>query len=52
LVVGIGQEVFQLAYKQRTLVFDDFRDLATDMIGGLIALVIVAIIQRWRNRQT
>jgi glycopeptide antibiotics resistance protein len=51
LVVGIGQEVFQLAYKQRPLVFDDFRDLATDMIGGLIALGVVMIIQRWRNHK-
>src|SRR5689334_21398914 len=28
LAAGIGQEMFQLLYKARPLVFDDFRDLA------------------------
>lgn len=50
LLVGIGQELFQLAYKQRRLVYDDFRDLVTDLCGGLVALALVMLIQRWRTR--
>ncbi len=51
LIVGIGQEAFQLAYKQRPLAFDDFRDLITDMVGGLCALLMVMVIQRWYRRR-
>jgi hypothetical protein len=39
LLVGVGQELFQLIYKQRPLVFDDARDLVTDLLGALVALV-------------
>jgi hypothetical protein len=41
LLAGVGQEAFQLLYKGRLLLFDDMRDLATDLIGLLVALAIV-----------
>ncbi len=37
VLIGLCQETFQLAYKQRPLEFDEFRDLITDMIGSGIA---------------
>jgi len=44
LLAGVGQEAFQALYKGQLLVFDDTRDIATDLIGGLAAL---ALIQAW-----
>jgi hypothetical protein len=38
LLAGLGQEAFQLLYKGRLLLFDDVRDLATDLAGLLLAL--------------
>src|SRR5262245_13553515 len=38
LLAGVGQEAFQLLYKGRPLVYDDLRDLATDLAGLLLAL--------------
>jgi len=40
-LAGVGQEAFQLLYKQRPLAFDDARDLATDLVGLLAAFVVV-----------
>jgi hypothetical protein len=48
LLVGLGQEGFQLLYKQRSPVFDDARDLATDLAGALVAFVLVWL---WRRRR-
>ena len=41
LSLGVAQEAFQLLYKQRPLVFDDFRDLASDAVGFVVAFVVV-----------
>ena len=41
LLAGVGQEAFQLLYKGRLLLFDDLRDLATDLFGLLLAFAIV-----------
>ena len=50
LLAGVGQEVFQLLYKGRLLLFDDMRDLVTDLIGLLAAFAIVWVWGRlWRR---
>jgi hypothetical protein len=41
LLVGVGQEFFQMLYKGRLLLFDDSRDLLTDLAGVLVAFAIV-----------
>jgi hypothetical protein len=41
LCFALGQEAFQLAYKQRPLVFDEFRDIVTDTIGAGTAYLMV-----------
>lgn len=41
LAAGIAQEFFQLLYKQRPIVRDDFRDLGTDFVGAALAFLIV-----------
>jgi hypothetical protein len=41
LLAGVGQETFQLLYKGRLLLFDDMRDLVTDLLGLLLAFAIV-----------
>ena len=43
LLVGVGQEFFQMLYKGRLLLFDDTRDLATDLAGAALAFVVVAV---------
>jgi len=48
LLAGLGQEAFQLWFKRRGLVFDDGRDLAIDLIGVTVALVIGVRRQRGR----
>lgn len=40
LLLALGQEAFQLMYKQRPLVFDDFRDILTDLVGMGAAYVL------------
>ena len=47
LLVGVGQEFFQMLYKGQLLLFDDGRDLLTDLLGILVALVMVQI--WWRR---
>jgi hypothetical protein len=52
VLAGIAQETFQLLYKQRPLEPDELRDLATDMVGGFLALAIVrsgAWLRRFRH---
>jgi hypothetical protein len=50
LLVGVGQEAFQLLYKGRLLLFDDMRDLVTDLIGLLLAFALVWAWRRlWRR---
>jgi len=46
LLVGVGQELFQLLYKGRPLLFDDGRDLLTDLAGIVVAFAMVWIWQR------
>src|SRR5262245_20035300 len=50
LLAGVGQEAFQLLYKQRLLVFDDTRDLVTDLAGLLLAFAIVWVWERLHDR--
>jgi hypothetical protein len=45
LLAGVGQECFQLLYKQRGLAFDDGRDLLIDLVGLAIAY---ALARGWR----
>jgi hypothetical protein len=47
LLVGVGQEFFQMLYKGRMLWFDNGRDLLTDLVGLLVAFAVVWI---WRRR--
>ena len=47
LLVGVGQEFFQMLYKGRLLLFDDGRDLLTDLAGLLVAFAVVWI---WRRK--
>jgi hypothetical protein len=47
LMIGVGQEFFQMLYKGRLLLFDNSRDLLTDLIGILGAFVVV---WAWRRR--
>jgi hypothetical protein len=50
MLAGVGQEAFQLLYKRRLLLFDDLRDLATDLVGLLAAFAIVWVWGRlWRR---
>jgi hypothetical protein len=51
LLAGLAQEGFQLAYKQRPIEFDEFRDLATDLFGGLAAFAIAMLIARWQKKR-
>jgi hypothetical protein len=52
LLAGVGQEAFQLLYKGRLLLFDDVRDLVTDLLGLLLAFAIVwAWGQIWRHER-
>lgn len=46
LLVGVGQEFFQLLYKGRLPLFDDGRDLLTDLAGMIVAF---AMIWSWRR---
>jgi hypothetical protein len=41
LLAGVGQEAFQALYKSQLLVFDDARDLATDLIGLVLAFAVM-----------
>lgn len=49
LLAAVAQESFQLLYKQRALVFDDFRDLVTDSVGFVVAFIVVRLWSRRRN---
>ena len=49
LLVGVGQEFFQMLYKGRLLLFDNSRDLLTDMAGALVAFAIVWMWGRLRS---
>jgi len=46
LLAGVGQEFFQMLYKGRLLLFDNSRDLLTDLAGALVAFAIV-----WARRR-
>jgi hypothetical protein len=47
LQFGLGQEFFQMLYKGRLLLFDDSRDLLTDLVGMIVAFVAVRL--WWRS---
>jgi VanZ family protein len=49
LLAGIAQEGFQLAYKQRPIVFDDVRDLIPDMFGAALALGVIQLASTLRH---
>ena len=51
MLAGVGQEFFQMLYKQRLLLFDDSRDLLTDLAGIILAFVIVWSWQQFRARR-
>jgi hypothetical protein len=51
LAAGIGQETFQLLYKNRPLVFDDFRDLAVDLTAALLVFLAVRLCRQVRQRR-
>ncbi len=48
LLAGVGQELFQMLYKGRLLLFDDGRDLLTDLAGIVVAF---AVVWCWRQIQ-
>jgi hypothetical protein len=51
LLVGVGQELFQMLYKGRLLLFDNSRDLLTDLAGVVVAFAIVwAWGRRWGEK--
>jgi glycopeptide antibiotics resistance protein len=52
LIVGIGQEAFQLAFKQRAIVLNDFTDLLIDLIGAALAFGVVYAWTRWRQQDS
>jgi glycopeptide antibiotics resistance protein len=43
LLAALGQEFFQLLYKQRPIEFDDIRDLFTDAVGMAAAYVALRL---------
>jgi hypothetical protein len=51
VLAGVGQEFFQMLYKRRLLLFDDSRDLLTDLAGIILAFVIVCCWQQFRARR-
>jgi glycopeptide antibiotics resistance protein len=51
LLAGIGQETFQMLYKGRLQRFDSARDIATDLLGGLLALGLAQGWARWQRRE-
>jgi hypothetical protein len=51
LLAGIGQEFFQMLYKGHVLLFDNSRDLLTDLAGVLVAFAIVRAWQRYRGEK-
>ncbi len=48
-LAGLGQECFQLLFKQRPINFDDGRDLVVDLAGLALAFVLVQIWEWWRR---
>jgi hypothetical protein len=46
LIVGGGQEFLQMLYKRQLLLFDDGRDLLTDLAGIMLAF---ALVWMWRR---
>ena len=50
-LAGLGQEFFQLLFKQRPINFDDGRDLVVDLAGLALAFAVAWVWQRrWRER--
>lgn len=46
LLAGVGQELFQLLFKQRSVAFDDGRDLVVDALGLALAFGVVWLATR------
>jgi hypothetical protein len=51
LMVGVGQEIFQILYKGRRLLFDDGRDLLTDLVGLLVAFAVMWCWRKLRSKK-
>lgn len=49
LLASVGQEVFQLLYKQRPVVFDDVRDVVIDSVAFLLPFVVVWVWRRYNG---
>src|SRR4029078_4876598 len=49
--VALGQEAFQLLYKQRPIVFDDIRDLGVDLVAIAAAFGAIRLWHRTRARR-
>lgn len=49
LLASLGQEAFQLLYKQRPLEFDDYRDVVVDAVAWTLAFTLVWAWRRARN---
>lgn len=45
LLAAACQELFQLAYKQRPLAFDDLRDIVTDVVGMAAAYGLMLLLR-------
>ena len=50
LAVALGQEAFQLLYKQRPILFDDIRDLGVDLVAIAAAFGAVRLWVAWQGR--
>jgi hypothetical protein len=50
MLVGVGQEFFQMLYKRQLLLFDDSRDLLTDLAGVAVAFALVWCWQKLHAR--
>jgi hypothetical protein len=48
LLAGVGQEFFQMLYKGRLMMFDNSRDLLTDLAGLAAAYALVWVWRRLR----
>ena len=49
--IAVGQEAFQLLYKQRPILFDDIRDLGVDLVAIVAAFGAVRLRPAWTTRR-
>lgn len=48
--IAIGQEFFQLLYKRRPIVLNDITDLIPDLLGAIIAWLLIHILVTRKSR--